>query len=142
MKMGRVSRSKQLNQTSQSINPAKTVTVQSQSNPPSQKDDSGSHKEGSSGSSPHSEGSPRPNAYVRLLNYIMSYLQMFHCLRITVYPSQECRMVAPLVVRRTNHIRGLDQTGLQAPTPVMHPLLLENLLQDATQRVEREAESI
>ncbi|CAL1703983.1 unnamed protein product [Somion occarium] len=57
----RVERSKQLGQpSSQSIPPAKLATIQSQSGGGSQKEDTLSHKDGSSGSSPRSEDSPLP----------------------------------------------------------------------------------
>lgn len=49
--------SKQLNQpANQQALPSKVAALQNQSNPASTKDDTGSHKEGSSGSSPRSEG--------------------------------------------------------------------------------------
>ncbi|KAK7693152.1 hypothetical protein QCA50_002718 [Cerrena zonata] len=56
----RVERSKQLTQP-QSVPPAKLATIQSQSGGGSQKEDSLSHREGSSGSSPRSEDAPLPN---------------------------------------------------------------------------------
>ncbi|KAL5529432.1 hypothetical protein ACEPAG_5417 [Sanghuangporus baumii] len=58
----RMERSKQLNQpANQAPLPSKVAALQNQSNPGSTKDDSGSHKEGSVGSSPRSEDVPLPS---------------------------------------------------------------------------------
>ncbi|KAI5124053.1 hypothetical protein M0805_003882 [Coniferiporia weirii] len=57
----RMERSKQLNQpANQPPLPSKVTALQNQSNPASSKDESGSHKDGSSGSSPRSEDVPLP----------------------------------------------------------------------------------
>ncbi|KAJ7043276.1 WD40-repeat-containing domain protein [Mycena alexandri] len=63
----RMERSKQLTQppvASQSVPPAKLAAIQGLTSSTSQKDDAGSHKEESSGSSPRSEDSPLPDGRV------------------------------------------------------------------------------
>ncbi|KAF9452863.1 WD40 repeat-like protein [Macrolepiota fuliginosa MF-IS2] len=58
----RMERSKQLTQTSQSNPPSKLAAIQAHGSSTGSKDDSGSHKEESGGSSPRSEDSPLPES--------------------------------------------------------------------------------
>lgn len=136
--------SKQLNQpSSQAVPPTKLATIQSQAGATAQKEDAYSHKEGSSGSSPRSEG----EWPVSILIFYVSP-NVYHHNQTPPYPqSPGCLLVQyKMALMLLAHHRNL-QRGLCPGPPVTVRLLAQQLhseshRQDVTQRVEREVEII
>lgn len=126
--------SKQLTQpSSQAVPPAKLATIQSQAGTAAQKEDTFSHKEGSSGSSPRSEGAPLLVIFLSLATH--THKKTLHYHQRQDFQWVPYRMGPMLLARPQNLQHGLPLGMLQ--TVPLRPLL-ENHPRVAIQRAGHE----